>query len=414
MAVFEYSAVDTAGRSHSGVLEAANAATARGILRKRNLLPVTVEATEARGTMPGAGVAKPRPRRFLRSPLDGRTLALVTRQLSTLIGAGVSIEEAFAILGRQATRPRAAALLLDIRSRVVEGSTLAQALGGHPATFGEDYRASVEAGEQAGRLGEVLFHLAAHVEARQKNRQTATLALIYPALLALVSTGIIVALLIYVVPDIVRVFEARGGDLPLPTRGLIALSGFATQWGWAVLVGLLALWLAFRVWVSGAENRLAFDRTKLRVPVVRTFVRQSNSAQFAGTLAMLVNSGVPLVEALDTAARAVPNRFMRARIGEIAARVREGTSLRQSVADADIFPPMLTAMIASGEAGRRLGPVLERAAADQQRELDALVATLVSLVEPGVLLLMGGIVMLMVVSILLPIVGLNDLAGGAL
>ena len=412
MAVFEYSAVDGSGRSHSGVLEAANAAVARSLLRERELLPVSVEATTARSTASGAG--QPKTRSLRRSVLDGRTLSLITRQLSTLIGAGVSIEEALAILGKQATKPRTAALLLDIRSRVVEGAGLAQALDGHPVAFPEYYRASVSAGEQAGRLSDVLFHLAASVEARQKNRQTATLALIYPALLAVVSTGIVIMLLIYVVPDIVRVFEARGGDLPLPTRGLIATSAFITNWGWVVLVALLGGGLAFRAWVSGAQNRLAFDRAKLRVPVIRTFVRQSNSAQFAGTLATLVNSGVPLVEALDTAARATPNRFMRARIGEVATRVREGTSLRHAVAGADVFPPMLTAMIASGEAGRRLGPVLERAAADQQRELDALVTTLVSLVEPGVLLLMGGIVMLMVISILLPIVGLNDLAGGAL
>jgi len=408
MAVFEYSAVDGAGRSHTGVLEAANAAVARSLLRDRELLPVSVEPTAAR-----APVAQ-KTRVFRRSALDGRTLSLVTRQLSTLIGAGVSIEEALAILGKQTTRPRTAALLLDIRSRVVEGAGLAQALDGHPAAFPEYYRASVSAGEQAGQLSEVLFHLAASVEARQKNRQTATLALIYPALLAVVSTGIVIMLLIYVVPDIVRVFEARGGDLPLPTRGLIATSAFITDWGWVVLISLLGGGLAFRGWLSGAQNRLAFDRAKLRMPIIRTFVRQSNSAQFAGTLATLVNSGVPLVEALDTAARATPNRFMRARIGEVATRVREGTSLRNSVAEADVFPPMLTAMIASGEAGRRLGPMLERAATDQQRELDALVTTLVSLVEPGVLLLMGGIVMLMVVSILLPIVGLNDLAGGTL
>lgn len=409
MAVFEYNAVDGSGRSHSGVLEAANAAVARGLLRERNLLPVSVEATSS-----AAGVATPKTRSFGRSGLDGRTLSLVTRQLSTLIGAGVSIEDALAILGKQATKSRTAALLLDIRSRVVEGAGLAQALDGHPAAFPEYYRASVSAGEQAGRLSDVLFHLAASVEARQKNRQTATLALIYPALLAVVSTGIVIMLLIYVVPDIVRVFESRGGDLPLPTRGLIATSAFITNWGWIVGLALLGSALAFRGWLSAGQNRLAYDRAKLRMPIVRTFVRQSNSAQFAGTLATLVNSGVPLVEALDTGARATPNRHMRARIEDVATRVREGASLRDSVAEADVFPPMLTAMIASGEAGRRLGPVLERAAADQQRELDALVTTLVALVEPGVLLLMGGIVMLMVVSILLPIVGLNDLAGGGL
>lgn len=410
MGVFSYSAVDADGRDHAAVLEAANAAMARSALRERNLLPIAVEAASGDGAAAGGGAA-PRRAGFWRGRLDGRSLSLVTRQFSTLIGTGVAIEEALAIVGREATRPRTAALMLDLRSRIVEGASLAQALDAHAGSFPEFYRASVAAGEQSGRLGDVLGHLAAFVEARQKNRQATKLALIYPALLALVSVGIIVALLIYVVPDIVRVFQARGGDLPLLTDGLIAVSGFISSWGWAVMLVLLLAWFAFKAWVANPRNRLAFDRLLLLKAPTRTFVRQANSAQFAGTLATLVNSGVPLDEALDTAAKATPNRHMRAKITGIAERVREGSSFRQAVAGAAVFPPMLTAMIASGEAGRQLGPVLERAAADQQRELDALVATLVSLVEPGVLLLMGGIVMLIVISILLPIVGLNDLVG---
>ena len=412
MAVFSYSAVDADGRDHAGVLEAANAAMARSTLRERNLLPVSVETTSSReGAAAPHGEVASRQTKSWRRRLDGGSLALVTRQLSTLIGTGLAVEEALAIVGREAARPRTAALILDLRSRVVEGAGLAQALDAHPGSFPEFYRASVTAGEQSGRLGDVLMHLAGFVEARQKNRQATKLALIYPALLALVSVGIIVALLIYVVPDIVRVFQTRGGDLPLLTDGLIAVSGFISSWGWAVILVLLLAWFAFKAWIAIPRNRLAFDRALLRAALTRAFVRQSNSAQFAGTLATLVNSGVPLVEALDTAAKATPNRHMRAKIVEIAERVREGSSFRQAVAGAAIFPPMLTAMIASGEAGRQLGPVLERAAADQQRELDTLVATLVSLVEPGILLLMGGIVMLIVVSILLPIVGLNDLVG---
>lgn len=415
MAVFSYKAVDPKGKDHTGVLEAANAAMARSALRERNLLPVSVEATTDRETVAAdRDASAPLQSLLSRRRLDGRSLSLVTRQLSTLIGAGVPIEEALAIVGREATKPRTAALMLDLRSQVVEGASLAQALEAHPGSFPEFYRASVAAGEQSGRIGDVLGHLAGFVEARQKNRQAAKLALIYPALLALVSIGIIVALLVYVVPDIVRVFQARGGDLPLLTEGLIAVSGFVSSWGWAVALGVVLLWFGFRAWVAVPANRLAHDRRLLRFPPTRGFVRQANSAQFAGTLATLVNSGVPLVEALETSGKATPNRHMRAKIEEIAARVREGSSFRHAVAGAAIFPPMLTAMIASGEAGRQLGPVLERAAEDQQRELDGMVSTLVSLVEPGVLLLMGGIVMLIVVSILLPIVGLNDLVGGAL
>ncbi len=408
MAAFLYNAVDAEGRPKKGVIEAVNATVARQSLRAQDLLPVSIEATTQKAA---AGAS----RSLGRSPtLKGRALTLVTRQLATLIGSGVSIEEALGIVARQASAPRIASLILNVRDGVLGGRGLAEVLGDFPAAFPDYYRASVAAGEKAGRLGTVMTHLAGFVERRQKNRQTVGLALLYPALLAVVSLGIIVLLLTYVVPDIARVFSSRGADLPPLTRGLIATSGFVSTYGWMVLIGLGTGFLLFRQWLRGTANRLLWDRWKLRMPLVRGFVRQSNTAQFAGTLAMLVQSGVPLSEALEGAARVTPNRYIRSRIDETIRRVREGSSFRDALEAAEVFPPMLIAMVASGEAGRALGPTLERAATDQQSELDALVATVVALVEPGVLLLMGGLVLMMVVSILLPIVGLNDLAGGNL
>lgn len=409
MAAFLYDAVDAKGRPKKGVIEAVNATVARQSLRAQNLLPISVEATTAarrEGTRRGASLRAP--------AIKGRALTLATRQLATLIGSGVAIEEALGIVARQTTAPRAASLLLNVRDGVLGGRGFAEALGDYPAAFPEFYRASIAAGEKSGRLGTVMDHLAKFVERRQKNRQTVGLALLYPALLAVVSLGIIVLLLTYVVPDIVRVFSARGADLPGLTKGLIAASGFVSDYGWMVVAGGVLAALAFRQWLSFEGNRLKRDRFLLRFPLTRGIVRQSNTAQFAGTLAMLVQSGVPLAEALEGAGRVTPNRHIRARVAETERRVREGSSFRDALAAAEVFPPMLLAMVASGEAGRQLGPTLERAAADQQDELDALVATVVALVEPGVLLLMGGLVLLMVVSILLPIVGLNDLAGGGL
>lgn len=406
MAAFLYHAVDAEGRAKKGVIEAANATAARQSLRAQTLLPVSVEATTQKARGGGAGWRAP--------TLKGRALTLVTRQLATLIGSGVSIEEALGIAARQAGKPGTATLLLNVRDGVLGGSTFAEALGSYPVAFPDFYRASIAAGEKSGQLGTVMQHLAGFVERRQKNRQTVGLALLYPALLAVVSLGIIVMLLTYVVPDIVRVFTARGADLPLLTRGLIAASGFVSAYGWMMVAGLAAGALLFRQWLKPASNRLRWDRWKLRFPLTRGIVRQSNTAQFAGTLAMLVQSGVPLSEALEGAARVTPNSHIRSRIEETERRVREGSGFGDALAAADVFPPMLLAMVASGEAGRQLGPTLERTAADQQGELDALVATVVALVEPGVLLLMGGLVLLMVMSILLPIVGLNDLAGGGL
>ena len=408
MAAFLYRAVDPAGRAKKGVIEAANATGARQALREQDLLPLSVEATSSRKTDIDA---KPSLLDALRPALSARALSLLTRQLATLIGSGTSIEESLRTVAQQTTAPRAASVMLNVRAAILDGRSFAEALGEYPAAFPEFYRASIAAGEQSGHLGDVMEHLAAFVEARQKNRQTVQLALLYPALLAVVSLGIITLLLVYVVPDIVRVFTARGADLPALTRGLIAVSGFINIYGWMLVLGVVAIFVAFRQWVKIPKNRLAWHRLLLNGPMTRSFARQSNAAQFSGTLATLVQSGVPLMDALNTAAQVTPNHFVRAKVAELAARVREGATLRNSVMEANVFPPMLIAMIASGETSGKLGDALARAAADQQRELDAWVATLLALVEPGILILMGGLVLILVMAILLPIVGLNNLAG---
>jgi len=410
MAGFLYQAVDADGRTRKGVVEAASAAGARALLRERALLPVSVTATTApAGGDAGAEAANPLS--ALRPALNARGLTLVSRQLSTLLGAGVRVEEALSIVAKQAPTPRAASLLLNVRAGVLDGKGLAEAMAGFPAAFPEFFRASIAAGEKSGRLADVVAHLAEFVEMRQRNRQKVNLALLYPSLLAVVSIGIIVLLLTYVVPDITRVFASRGAELPGLTRGLIVVSDGLNRWGWALALGIAGGILALRFWLRIPRNRRAFHRGLLRNPVTRRISTQSNAAQFAGTLATLVQSGVPLLDSLKTAANVTPNLHIREKIVALTAKVREGVSLRVAVAEAEVFPPMLVAMVASGETSSDLGPTLARAAADQQRELDAWVTTLVALIEPAVLLILGGLVLMMVMSILLPIVGLNDLAG---
>ncbi len=257
----------------------------------------------------------------------------------------------------------------------------------------------------------MLAHLADFVENRARAAARLQLALLYPALLAGVSLTMMTLLLIYVVPDIVRVFVSRGAALPLLTRLLIGLSGFVTHYGVVVAVAVAAAVFAARRWLAVPANRLRVDRFVATTRPFAGFSRQINASRFAGSLATLVSSDVPLVDAIPTAAAVVPNRFVRAQALTVAARVREGTSLRRAMDEAGVFPPMLVAIVASGEASGRLGPVLTRAAADLQRDLDTLVATLMGLIEPAVLLLMGGIVLMMVLSILLPIINLNNLAG---
>lgn len=415
MAAFLYSAVDAAGREKKGVVEANSEAGAREALRGRALLPVVVERTAKKAKSDGAadGAASPKTRlldRF-RPALGKRALAIATRQLSTLVGGGVRVEESLRIVARQASASRAASILLDVRASVLDGRSLAAALAEHPRHFPEFYRASVAAGERAGKLDQVLGHLAAFVEERQRNAQKVQLALAYPALLAVISLGIMVLLLAYVVPDIAGVFLSRGAELPLPTRIVIGLSELLNAYGAMIGIGLLATLVLAQRWLSVPGAQRTLHRVLANTPPTKSFVRQLNAAQFAGTLATLVQSGVPLLDSLKAAGAVTPNLYIRAKIESAAERVREGGGLQSALSDAGVFPPMLLAMAASGEASGELGPALARAAADQQRELDAWVATLLSLVEPGVLLAMGGIVLLMVLSILLPIVNLNNLAG---
>jgi general secretion pathway protein F len=403
MPAFAYQALDPAGKSVRGIIEAASAAAARGALRKSNLSPISVEPTRAKKQ------ANTRTPLFSRSRISRRSLVLLTRQLATLVGSGIGVEQALKTVADQSRQVAVTSLLLNLRSSVLDGRSFAQALAEYPQTFGDFYRASVAAGEASGQLGQVMEHLSSFVETRAKNRQTVQLALLYPAILAVVSLAVIIALLTFVVPDIVRVFTSRGAELPLLTRSLIAVSDFINQWGLVVLGTIAGLFVGAAALLRQPAIRLRWHRFLVRFVLTRGVSLKTSTVQFAGTLATLTVSRVPLVDALEAATRTVPNLHIRSKITEAAVRVREGTALSRALDDAGVFSPMLIAMIASGEAGGVLGRTLSRAADDQEHDLNALVATLVALVEPAVLLIMGGIVMLLVLSILLPIVNLNNL-----
>ena len=407
MAAFVFRAVDRLGQTQRGVVEASSAGGARRQLRDRSLLPVSVEPTSAAAT----GAAAGRWPGLFRRKVGPKVLATLTRQLATLVGTDIRIEEALRLVAAQSATALAAELLLNVRSAILDGRSFAGALADHPDAFPEFYRASVSAGEQSGKLPDVLAHLADFVEGRYRAGNKLQLALLYPALLAVVSGGMMILLLIYVVPDIVRVFVSHGAQLPFLTRALIALSAAAQHFGLAAAVVIIGLVVVARRWLQGTANRLAVDRFIATTRPFSGFSRQLNAARFAGSLATLVQSDVPLVDAIATAAAVTPNRFVRDGVATVAARVREGTSLHRAMEEAKVFPTMLVAIVASGESSGRLGPVLARAATDLERDLDALVATLMALIEPAVLLLMGGVVLLMVLSILLPIINLNNLAG---
>ncbi|MEX6502072.1 GspF family T2SS innner membrane protein variant XcpS [Pseudomonas zhanjiangensis] len=405
MAAFEYLALDTKGRQCKGALEADSARQVRQLLRERQLAPLAVKATRSReqaGTDGRLG--------FVRG-LGARDLALLTRQLATLIQAALPIEEALRAAAAQARLPRIQSMLLAVRARVLEGHGLASSLQAFPAAFPELYRATVAAGEHAGHLGPVLEQLADYTEQRQQSRQKIQLALLYPLILMCASLLIVGFLLGYVVPDVVRVFVDSGQTLPALTRGLIVLSDWVKGWGWLALLILLLGPVALRWALRDEAFRRRWHGLLLRLPLFGGLIRATDCARFASTLAILTRSGVPLVEALGIGAEVIANRLIRDEVVVVARKVREGGSLTRALEASGQFPPMMLHMIASGERSGELDQMLARTARNQENDLGAQVALLVGLFEPFMLVFMGAVVLVIVLAILLPILSLNQLVG---
>ncbi|HTN31483.1 MAG TPA: GspF family T2SS innner membrane protein variant XcpS [Pseudomonas sp.] len=403
MAAFEYRALDTRGRQRKGILEADSSRQVRQMLRERELAPLEVKAARAREAS-GTGWQLVR-------GLSAQDLALLTRQLATLVQAALPIEEALGAAAAQAGSARIQAMLLAVRARVLEGHSLAEGLKAFPAAFPELYRATVAAGEHAGHLGPVLERLADYTEQRQQSRQKIQLALLYPLILMIASLAIVGFLLGYVVPDVVRVFIDSGQTLPALTRGLIAVSDAVRAWGWLLVPLLGGALFALRRALRDEALRLRWHRLLLRLPLIGGLLRTAECARFASTLAILTRSGVPLVEALDIAGQVIGNRLIRGEVREAARKVREGGSLTRALEATRQFPPMMLHMIASGERSGELDQMLARTATAQESDLAARVALLVGLFEPFMLVFMGVTVLIIVLAILMPILSLNQLVG---
>ncbi|HRP87184.1 MAG TPA: type II secretion system inner membrane protein GspF [Gammaproteobacteria bacterium] len=403
MGAFEYTAVDRRGRQQKGVLEGDTARQVRQLLRERGMLPMAI--TEVMERERGG-----RRRSFsFRRGISAADLALVTRQLATLLRSGMPLEETLLAVGQQAEKPRLKSILLGVRSRVMEGHTLAAGLADFPQAFPEIYRATVAAGEQSGHLDPVLERLADYTESRQQLRQRVSHALIYPVILTVMAIGIVSGLLGFVVPKVVGVFENTGQALPLFTRMLIASSDFLREYGVVVLVLLALGAFVFSRMLRRLPFRRRWHRFLLRVPLVGKLTRGINTARFTRTLSILAGSGVPVLEALRIAGDVVVNVPMREAIHETAVRVREGAPLGRSLGASRLFPPMTMHLISSGEASGELESMLERAADNQEREVDSLVGALLSILEPALIVLMGVLVFAIVMAILLPIFQLNQL-----
>jgi general secretion pathway protein F len=402
MPAYEYTALDAAGKERRGVIEGDNARQVRAALREQSLLPVTVQEVVDSAPQRLAGFS-------LRRGINAMDLALLTRQLATLVRSGLPLEEALLAVSQQSEKPRVRSVLLGVRSRVVEGRTLAEGLGGFPGVFPEIYRATVSAGEQSGHLDTVLERLADYTENRQSLQQRIRNAMVYPILLTVVCLGIVSLLLGYVVPEVVRVFEAGDRELPILTQVLIALSDFIRAWWWLVIVAIAAAVWGFRRALRSRDFRRRFDAFKLRLPLAGRVARGNNAARFSRTFAILTASAVPVLEAMRISGEVVTNLPMREAVLAAAVRVREGAPIARSLAQSKLFPPMLIHLVSSGETSGALESMLERAAENQERELDGLVNAAVGVLGPVMILLMGGFVFVIVLALLLPIFELNQL-----
>jgi len=402
MGAFEYLALDQSGKESKGLIEGDTAKHVRQILRDRSLLPVQVTEVAQKEAR--------RQRSFsIRKGISAGDLAILTRQLASLSQSGLPLEESLLAVAQQNDQPRTKSILLGVRSRVVEGYTLADGLGEFPQAFPELYRATIAAGEQSGHLDLVLDRLADYTEARQELRQRVTNAMIYPIVLVVMAGAIISFMLATVVPRIVGIFENASGELPALTRRLIATSNFLRDhWFFLIVAGAATVYGIW--WLLQREGpRRKYHRFLLRMPITSRLTRGVNTARFTRTLSILSGSGVPILDALKIAAKVIDNLPMRDAVIEATLRVREGASISKSLATSKLFPPMMIHMIASGEAGGKLDDMLARTAKYQEREVDGLIATLLGILQPLLIVIMGAIVMTIVLAILLPIFEINNL-----
>ena len=404
MAAFEYVALDDRGKEQKGVLEADSNRQVRQMLRDRELAPLAVEIAREKTDENGASLAS-----WFTPSLSISERALVTRQMATLIAAGLPIEEALLAVSKQSESPRTHKMLVAVRSRVMEGYSFANSLADYPSAFPDLYRATVAAGESAGHLDLVLNRLADFTETQQQARSRIQQALVYPVILFLLTIAILAGLLGYVVPDIVEVFADTGQQLPLLTHIIIALSDFVASYGLLILVLTIVVVVACRHILSIPSVRLTYHRRLLHIPIFAKLSRGINTAQFSSTLAILSSSGVPLVEALRIAGEVLSNAWLKQKVSEATVSVSEGSALNVALDQSGYFPPMMLHMIASGEASGELDGMLQKVASYMQQDVESLMGVLLSLFGPMMLIIMGGAVFTIVMAILLPIINLNQL-----
>ncbi len=401
MSAFEYQAVDPDGKTQKGLIEADTAKQARQQLRGMNLMPVNIGEVSRKASRSGSG--------FSRDRINVTTVALITRQLATLISAGQPLESAYLTVSKQAQKAQVKRVLLAVRARVLEGHPLSEALSDFPRIFDTMYCASVHAGEQSGLLDLVMERLADYLEAKQELQQKTTLALVYPILLSIVALGLVSVLLVFVVPQIVQVFEGFDQELPQITQLLISISDFSRENGLSILVAVVMVVVIYGQFMKINKFRIIRDKLVLTIPFVNYLVRLSNTARFTRTMSILVTSGVTALDSMRISSEVIINQPMKSAVMKAADRVREGELISTTLDQTGYFGPMILQLIANGEASGKLGDMLKRSAQAEENEFSRITAIFVGLFEPSMILFMGMVVLAIVLAILLPIFDMNDL-----
>ncbi|MCW8331064.1 type II secretion system inner membrane protein GspF [Photobacterium sp. SDRW27] len=405
MAAFEYKALDAKGRQKKGVLEGDNARQVRQQLREQGLIPIDVAQTHEQEKKKASGAFQ------FRRGISTTELSLITRQLATLVQASMPLEECLKAVAEQSEKARLKNMLLAVRSRVVEGYTLSDSMAEYPHIFDQLFRAMVAAGEKSGHLDTVLNRLADYTENRQQMRSKLQQAMIYPTMLTLVAVAVVAFLLATVVPKIVDQFVQMGQQLPTITEVLLAASNFVQNWGLAVVLVIAGSIMLLKTALKKPDFRLRWDRWVMGLPVIGKVARGLNTSRFARTLSICTSSAIPLLDGMKVASDVMTNTWVNKQVLEAADRVREGASLRVSLDQTKLFPPMMLHMIASGERSGELEQMLTRAADNQDRDFESLVNMALGIFEPLLIVAMAGIVMFIVIATLMPIIALNNMVG---
>lgn len=401
MAAFEYRAINAKGQTVKGTIESDTVKLARQQLKSKELTLLEIDEVHKKEHSSKGPLFAQR--------ISMRHLAHITRQLAALLGSGLSIDEALEITAKQLDSARAKRILLGVRSRILEGQSLAQACSAFPSTFPPLYRATVEAGESSGKLDQVLQRLADYLGEKGQLHSKLQMAMIYPVMLTSVSLLVVIGLLAYVVPEITSVFDKMGGELPTITKVLIACSDFFKHYGLVLLLAVIGLFIGANAILRLPEPRMRFHYLLLNTPFIARFAKGMNTARFTRTLAILTNSGVELLQALRISSQVLTNNAMQKAVENAAIRVREGQSLNKAMEASGLFPPVTIHLVASGEASGQLPKMLASAADDQERDIQALTEMTLGLFEPALILFMGLVVLAIVLAILLPIFEMNQL-----